>query len=136
MGFAEFIYKELMKDLGNKTRPFFEEMYRSNLSPLAMPPIDMYEEGNDLVVTVDLPGFEKKDINLKIDGNVLSIHAKREPKETSGTVYHQHRPTLIDKKVLLPISISDEEKVIATATHEGGVTTLRIPQVTKSIHIR
>ncbi len=131
MGFAEFICKELMKDLANKTRPFFEEIYRSNLSPL--PPIDMFEEGNDLVVTVDLPGFEKKDINLKIDGPVLSIHAKREPKETSGTVYRQHRPTLINKKVLLPFSVSDEEKVIATATHEGGVTTLRFSQAGKSI---
>jgi HSP20 family molecular chaperone IbpA len=36
-----------------------------------MPAIDIIEEGNDLVVTIDLPGFAEKDINLRIIGNIL-----------------------------------------------------------------
>ena len=31
-------------------------------------------------------------------------------KKTSGTVYYRHRPTRIDKKVALPISINEDDK--------------------------
>ena len=118
MGLAQYMAKEFMKELGNKSREFYE---------FVMPAIDMFEDGNDLVVTVDLPGFAKKDIKLRIIGSILSISAKREPEENLGTVYYRQRPTYIDKKVPLPFSISDDEKVIGTAKYVEGVITLHIP---------
>jgi HSP20 family molecular chaperone IbpA len=118
MGFAEYMAKEFMKELGNRSREFYE---------FVMPAIDMFEDGNELVVTVDLPGFAKKDIKLRIIGNVLSISAKREPEENLGTVYYRQRPNAIDKKVPLPFSISDDEKVIGTAKYVEGVISLKIP---------
>ena len=45
-----------------------------------MPALDMYEDGSDLVVLIDLPGFSKQDI-LRILENVLSISAKRQRDE-------------------------------------------------------
>jgi HSP20 family protein len=118
MGLAQYMAKEFVKELGNRSREFYE---------FIMPAIDMFEDGNDLVVTVDLPGFEKKDIKLRIIGNILSINAKRETHENLGTVYYRQRPTYIDKKVPLPFSISDDEKVIGTAKYVEGVITLQIP---------
>jgi len=118
MGLAQYMAKEFMKELGNKSREFYE---------FVMPAIDMFEDGNDLVVTVDLPGFAKKDIKLRIIGNILSISAKRELEENLGTVYYRQRPTYIDKKVPLPFSISDDEKVIGTAKYVEGVIILHIP---------
>jgi HSP20 family protein len=118
MGFAQYMAKEFIKELGNRSREFYE---------FIMPAIDMFEDGNDLVVTVDLPGFAKKDIKLRIIGTVLSINAKREREENLGTVYYRQRPTYIDKKVPLPFSISDDEKVIGTAKYVEGVITLHIP---------
>jgi HSP20 family molecular chaperone IbpA len=118
MGFAEYMAKEFMKELGNRSREFYE---------FIMPAIDMLEDGSELVITVDLPGFAKKDIKLRIIGNVLSINAKREPEENLGTVYYRQRPNYIDKKVPLPFSISDDEKVIGTAKYVEGVIVLKIP---------
>jgi HSP20 family protein len=118
MGFAEYMAKEFMKELGNRSREFYE---------FVMPAIDMFEDGNELVVTVDLPGFAKKDIKLRIIGNVLSISAKREPEQNLGTVYYRQRPNYIDKKVPLPFSTSDDEKVIGTAKYVEGVISLKIP---------
>jgi len=118
MGFAEYMAKEFMKELGNRSREFYE---------FVMPAIDMFEDGNELVVTVDLPGFAKKDIKLRIIGNVLSISAKREPEENLGSVYYRQRPNYIGKKVPLPFSISDDEKVIGTAKYVEGVISLKIP---------
>jgi HSP20 family protein len=118
MGFAEYMAKEFMKELGNRSREFYE---------FIMPAIDMFEDGSELVITVDLPGFAKKDIKLRIIGNVLSINAKREPEENLGTVYYRQRPNFIDKKVPLPFSTSDDEKVIGTAKYVEGVIVLKIP---------
>jgi len=119
MGIGGYLAKELAKELDGRSREFYE---------FVMPAIDIIEEGNDLVVTIDLPGFAKNDINLRIIGNVLYITAKREQTEPVGTVYYRHRPLKIDKRVLLPLSFKeDEEKVEGRATYENGVVTLRIP---------
>jgi HSP20 family molecular chaperone IbpA len=125
MGFAQYMAKEFMRELGNRSKEFYE---------FIMPAIDMFEDGNELIITIDLPGFAKKDINLRIIGNVLSINAKREPEENLGTVYYRQRPDHIDKKVPLPFSISDDEKVIGTAKYLDGVITLKIP-IPKSSNI-
>lgn len=112
--------RELAKELDGRSREFYE---------FVMPAIDIIEEGNDLVVTIDLPGFAKKDINLRIIGNILYLTAKREQAEPLGTVYYRHRPLKIDKRVLLPISFKEEkeEKVEGKAKYENGIVTLRIP---------
>jgi HSP20 family protein len=118
MGFGQYMTKEIMKELGNRSREFYE---------FVMPAIDMVEDGNDLIVIIDLPGFAKKDINLRIIENILSISASREPEENLGTIYYRHRPTRLDKKVVLPISINDDNRAVGTAKYADGIVTLRIP---------
>jgi HSP20 family protein len=120
MGLGQYMAKEFMRELGNRSKEFYE---------FIMPAIDMIEDGNDLMVIIDLPGFAKKDIRLRIVGNLLSINAKREPEENTGTVYYRQRPSLIEKKIILPISVNedDDEKVVGTAKYVDGVVTLRVP---------
>ena len=110
----------LSRELGNFSREFFE---------LTMPAIDMFEDEKDLVVKIDLAGFAKKDINLSIKEDILHIRAKREPDERThtGSVYYKHRPHQIDKRIILPISTQDGEKVVGAATYVDGVVTVRIP---------
>jgi HSP20 family protein len=109
-----------MRELGNRSREFFE---------FVMPALDMYEDGSDLVVLIDLPGFSKQDISLRIIDNVLSIIAKRQREEDKimGTVYIRQRPLHINKKVPLPIKVTEEDQVLGSATYIDGVVTLRIP---------
>lgn len=125
MGIGRYMARELSKELDSRSREFYE---------FVMPAIDIVEDGSDLVVTIDLPGFAKKDINLRITGNVLSISAKRDQDEALGTVHYRHRPGKIDKKVLLPIAVKEEDKVVGKATYENGVVTLKIP-IPKSTNI-
>ena len=118
MGLGQYMAKEVMRELGNRSKEFYE---------FIMPAIDIVEDGNDLLIIIDLPGFAKKDIKLRIVGDILSINAKREPEENIGTVYYRQRPSVIEKKITLPISVSDDEKVVGTATYLDGVVTLRVP---------
>ena len=125
MGIGGYVAKGLAKELDNRSREFYE---------FVMPAMDIVEDGSDLVVTIDLPGFAQKDINLRITGNVLSISAKRDQDEAPSTVYYRHRPVKLEKKVLLPIAVKDEDKVVGKATYDNGVVTIKVP-IQKSTNI-
>ncbi|AIF83105.1 molecular chaperone (small heat shock protein) [Candidatus Nitrososphaera evergladensis SR1] len=122
MGIGRYVVREVAKELDHRSREFYE---------FVMPAIDMVEEGSDLVVMIDLPGFAKQDIALRIQRNILSITAKRAAPEETGTVYQRHRPLRIEKSIVLPITVKEGEKVVGTATYTDGVVTLRIPVPSK-----
>ena len=116
------LVKEVIKEIGNKSREFYE---------FVLPPIDMYLNDTNLKVIIDIPGFDKKDIDLSLCGDILSIKAKKniDEKELESLVSNQ-RPNLIDKKIRLPIDIKQGEEKIESAKYENGILTLIIP-VTK-----
>jgi len=120
MGLGYYMAKELMREIGNRTREFYE---------FVMPAVDMYEDDSDLVLLIDLPGFSKQDISLKLLDNVLSINAKREATghDITGGTYVRQRPLHINKKIPLPIRVTEEDKVLGSAKYVDGVVTLRIP---------
>ena len=112
-----YMAKEVIREINNKSKEFYE---------FILPPVDMVEDGNDLLVIIDLPGFKKTDINLRITKNMLSIKANKKTEEYDGPVYFRHRPIKIDKKILLPFSIEDQE-ITGTAKYGDGTITVRIP---------
>ena len=118
MGLGQYMAKEIIREIGNRSREFYE---------FVMPPIDIYEDGTDLVVLIDLPGFQKKDINIKISKNILSIRAQRTVIDEVSVVYFHQRPKKIEKEIPLPIDLTDEENVGTRAEYLDGVVNLRIP---------
>lgn len=120
MGFGNYMVKEVMKEIGNKSREFYE---------FILPPVDMILQDNKLTVTIDMPGFDKKEIKVRLNGNILSINAKRE-QEIEGTIIWRQRPSSIDKKMRLPIEVKDDEDLAASAKYHDGVLTLTIPTKT------
>lgn len=44
---------------------------------IVRPPVDIYENGNEIVLEAELPGITKDSLNLEMTGNILSIHAKK-----------------------------------------------------------
>ena len=116
------LVKEVIKEIGNKSREFYE---------FVLPPIDMYLNDDNLKIVIDVPGFTKKDIELSLCGDILSINAKKiiDEKESKSLISNQ-RPNVIDKKIRLPIEIKQGEEKIESAKYENGILTLIIP-VTK-----
>jgi HSP20 family protein len=110
----------LTRELGNFSREFYEYI---------TPAIDIFEDENELVVKIDLPGYAKKDINLSIEEDILRIRAKKEPDEETriGSIYYKQRPRQIDKSIVLPISTQDGTKVVGAAAYVDGVVIVRIP---------
>ena len=89
----------------------------------------MYKDENDLINKIDLTSFRRDEIKISIKEDILSIRAKRmEPQdETLGTIHYKQRPVQIDKRISLPVSIKEGEKVTGIATYLDGVVTLKIP---------
>jgi HSP20 family protein len=116
MGLVKSMAKEMIKEIGNKSREFYE---------FVLPPVDMYLDNEKLTVLIDLPGFLKKDIKLSLDGNILSIQACKEiTDEKNHNIICNQRPNIIDKKIKLPIDLGDE---VSSAKYEHGVLTIIIP---------
>ena len=59
MGLVKHVAKEFFKEVDDKSREFFE---------FVLPPIDLHEENDNLIVTVDIPGFDKSDIKVTMNG--------------------------------------------------------------------
>ena len=121
------LMKEMIKEIGNKSREFYE---------FVLPPIDMHLNDENLKVVIDIPGFSKKDIELSLCGDILSIKAKKIIDEKdSKTLISNQRPNMINKKVRLPIEIKEGEEKIESAKYQNGVLVLVIPVTKKSKNI-
>ena len=125
MGLVKHVAKEFFKEIDDKSREFFE---------FVLPPIDLHEENNNLVVTVDIPGFVKNDIKVSMNGNVLSINAEKKDAVNGRTIMKQ-RPRVIDKKMRLPITVKEGEEKVTSAKYTDGVLTLIIPITKKGKEI-
>jgi len=121
------LVKEVIKEIGNKSREFYE---------FVLPPIDMYLTEDNLKVVIDIPGFTKKQIELTLCGDILSIKAEKDivGKESDSLILNQ-RPNMIDKKIRLPIDIKQGEEKIESAKYVDGILTLVIPVTKKGKNI-
>jgi len=117
MGLVKHVAKEFFKEIDDKSREFFE---------FVLPPIDLHEENDNLIVTVDIPGFDKSDIKVSMNGNVLSINAEKKDAVNGRTIMKQ-RPRVIDKKMRLPITVKEGEEKVNSAKYVDGVLTIEIP---------
>lgn len=122
---------------------WFEEMWRRPFSLLKSPAwpeteigefetisphVDIFEEGNELVVKADMPGLDKRDIDISITDNALTISGERrkEEKVEKGNYFSYERVHgSFYRRFDLPSDV-DTEKVKAHL--ENGVLEVRLPK--------
>lgn len=89
-------------------------------------PVDIVEANDQLVVTADLPGFAKDQIDISVEQGVLSIEAQRSQPEQSAeakTYAHERRTTQVSRRFTLPTAYDTTDVDAALA---DGVLTLTI----------
>lgn len=92
-----------------------------------IPKTDIYETDTDVVLTVDMPGVAKGDVDVMLEGNVLSIHghvADNSPEEFS-LIYAEYEVGDYERS----FTVSDEvDREAIAATVKNGVLTLNLPK--------
>lgn len=92
----------------------------------AMPAIDVHESDSELCVTADLPGVDESDIDLRVEGDLLTIRGEKSQKrEQDERGYHvvERSTGAFQRTIRLPFS-PDPSKV--DADYANGVLTVHV----------
>jgi HSP20 family protein len=92
------------------------------------PKIDIWEDEEKYVVEAELPGFDKKDIDINITDDILTIKAarkKEEEKKDKNYYYAERSYGEFVRSVRLP---SEVDKKSIKAKYNNGVLELTLPK--------
>ena len=96
----------------------------TNWVPLA----DIYENDNDLIAKVELPGVDPKMVDVRVENNVLTIRGERPfDQKVAQENYHRLERSFgtFSRSFALPTTI-DADKI--HAEYRDGILNLRLPK--------
>jgi HSP20 family protein len=97
------------------------------------PSVDIEEEDDKYVIKADLPGVDKKDIEVKFEAGVLTIHGEKHTETETGKGTKRHRTERFhgsfSRSFTLPDSVKTDK---VDATYKDGVLTMKIPKDEKA----
>ena len=90
--------------------------------------LDVYATNEDLLVEANLPGVKPEEVDITVEGNILTIAGETRAARTDeegSTLIQEIRRGAFSRTLTLPEGLEADR---ATATFEDGVLTLRIPK--------
>ena len=96
------------------------------------PKVDVIDHDDKVIVKAELPGVEKKDLDVTMSDNTVTIKgsASHEKEETKGDYYRREMSSgTFSRTVTLPAEV-DVDK--ANATYKDGVLELTLPKLAKA----
>jgi len=118
-------------DLFGRMSRQFEEMSRQFEGSRAFGremAVDLREDDDSFVAVVDLPGFEKSDIDLSVTDDMLTVEASRsESADDEGEhyVHRERRSDTIRRSIRIPAAVRPDD---ASATYNNGVLSVTLPK--------
>lgn len=104
---------------------FFNDAVRSNRDTF-VPGIDISETDDQFLISAELPGMDKEDIEISLENRQLSISGERKfEKKEDGKKFHrvETRYGSFNRSFQLPDNV-DEESI--EATYENGLLNISI----------
>lgn len=92
------------------------------------PSVDVFENDNDVVFKAELPGMNAKDIEVKLENNVLIIKGERRfEKETDEKNYHriEREYGTFSRSFALPTAVNADK---VTAEFKDGILKVTLPK--------
>jgi HSP20 family protein len=92
------------------------------------PPVDVYEDEHNMSLKIEVPGIDEKDIDVRIENNVLTVHGERkfekeEKEENFRRVERQYGSFI--RTFTLPTTV-DADKV--SANYDKGILKIALPK--------
>jgi HSP20 family protein len=94
------------------------------------PLVDVVDRGKEIIVSAELPGVDKKDIQLSVEEDSVSIKAERkaeveEAREEEGYYFRERSYASYSRRVPLPAEVIPEK---AAAEFKNGILTVSLPK--------
>lgn len=89
---------------------------------------ELEETPRDVVLRIELPGLDKDDCNISIEGNMLHLSGeKRFQRDTEDSSYHfmERAYGAFQRSIALPRNVNVDK---AKASFKNGVLTVRLPK--------
>jgi HSP20 family protein len=127
--FREF---STMQDRMNRMNRLFRESYSPEVPDDSLtnttfaPPVDIYEDEHNIILKLEVPGIEEKDIDVSVENNTLTVHGeqkieKEEKEENFRRVERQYGS--FTRSFTLPSSVDSGQ---VTAHYDKGVLKIKL----------
>jgi HSP20 family molecular chaperone IbpA len=92
-----------------------------------LPPTDIFESGDVLTIVMEMPGVDRKDVEVKVEDDILNVEGRldfskyegMQPVYTEYNVGHYRRSFSLSSKI-------DQDRI--SAQMQDGVLTLLLPK--------
>src|SRR6266567_2217053 len=115
--------------LQNRVNSLFREMNEGD-SPLAaasfVPAVDIYEDNKKVVLKLEVPGIEEKDLDIRVENNTLTVKGERKfEKDEKEENFHriERRYGSFYRAFTLPATVDTEN---VHASYNAGVLKLEL----------
>jgi HSP20 family protein len=127
---AERMFEDWLEDFW--ARPF-PRMWRPGFGQLramalAAPALDVYDQKDDLIVKAEIPGLSKEEIDISLEGNMLTIKGeKRKEEEVKEEDYYRSERAYgaFSRSIELPAAVQTDK---VNASFKNGVLEIRLPK--------
>jgi HSP20 family protein len=113
----------------NERLGFLGKNWEAPLSTTAWnPSVDIFENDNEVVVKAELPGMEAKDIEVKLENNLLVLRGERRfEKEATKENYHriEREYGTFSRSFSLPFAVNADK---VAAEYKDGILKIVLPK--------
>ncbi len=120
-------YREAMRQMMEGGWVLPRDLMPSPMNAVVIP-IDLLDNGTELVVKASLPGVRPEDVSISVLGKELTIRAVlSDEMDIRGATYlrHERKASAFVRSLSLPIAV---ESTRAEAHYKNGVLTLTLPK--------
>lgn len=96
------------------------------------PAINLWTNADNAMVTAELPGYDKKDVDISLMGDVLRIHGSRKaPECKEEECFHRQERNygMFDREIHLPFSINTNK---VDAAFRNGILNITMPRAVEN----
>ena len=106
----------------------------TNMAPADWAPsVDIEEDDDKYTIKADLPGVDKKDIDVKFEAGVLTIRGEKKTESETGKGTRRHRTERFYGSFARSFALPDAIRVDdLNATYKDGVLSMAIPKEEKA----
>lgn len=105
------------------TRTFRDDAYGAWI-----PPVDIFEKGDNLVIRAELPGVQKDDIDVRIENGILSLRGERKRQsdvDEAGAYRLERVYGSFSRSFALPTTVNSSK---VTAMFKDGILEISVPK--------